>query len=110
MCCLLAPGVALGAPRDHLVELRSAVSVAAEAAAVIDLQRRGQVTRTYAGEMQRNAREELTDLADSTRADAPGIARLIEAGLAALGRGDAAALRLVQAQLAALEAAVAQAD
>jgi hypothetical protein len=101
--------VALGARRDHMVELRSAVSVAAEAAAVIDLQRRGQVTRTYARQMRRDAGDELAQLAASTRADAPDIARLIEAGLAALQRGDAAALRGIEARLADLEAAIAQA-
>src|SRR5947209_6443755 len=108
MCSLLAPASGWASPRERLIELRAAVSIAAETATIIDLRRRGAVTDTYARQMRKAAREELTQLAASTRQDAPDVARLVEGGLLAIDRDDAAALRTTQAQLRALEGGLAQ--
>jgi hypothetical protein len=105
--------VAVAARADdeqRLAEVRQARSVAAEAAATLDLRSQGRVTAIYTDQMGADAREELRDLARRARSDAPAAAPLIDSALDALARHDAGALRAIAARLLAMEGRRAQAD
>jgi hypothetical protein len=101
--CTAAVSAASAADASRLAVLRTARSVAAEAAAVIDLERRGRLSQTFArGELE-DAGDELRSLADEALQSQPDLTRLIEDAVRALAANDAAMLRAVATRLHTLE-------
>lgn len=93
---------------DDLAEVRAVRSLAAEAAQVIRLESRHQVTGTYAREMKDSAREELRSEAES--ATAPRVQALARQAISAVNANDGATLERIVRQLFAMEGPHGRAD
>jgi hypothetical protein len=88
-----------------LVEARSARTVAAETAAVLQQQSQGRVSATYARSVRKLARRELMDLARKAARDAPPVRAACDQALMAINLGDPAGLARATGILIQLEAA-----
>jgi hypothetical protein len=102
-CCSAAISAASAADASRLALLQTARSVAAEAAATIDLEQRGQLSQTFVrGELD-DASDELRSLADEALKSQPDLARSIDEAARALAAKDVAMLRAVTTRLHTLE-------